>query len=102
MKIVKQTVIAKTRKLSAKWTVEATEDMISAFDARCAKLPPDERNITRTVLEPIIREIYRRYVNSKKPLTVEEELTQAMAQEITQEIDNEIINDLLKIVKENK
>ena len=98
--VTKQTINAKPRKLSAKWTVEAMAD-VRPWPTH--EIPPiSVPGSYSTITEQIIREVIYRYKMRKRQAgfdRVEEELTQAMAVEITKEIDQQIIKDLIKATR---
>ena len=92
MKIIKQIITAKSRKLKARWTMEALDDFKDLS-------PLPEPKITNSIIEAIIYELYRRYKEKRKPLSIEEEFTQVLAAEITEEIDKEILKELQKTMQ---
>ncbi len=100
MEITKQTINAKPRKLSAKWTVETMQEVRPwpTYEMEPIPVPKTCNSITEQILREILYR-YRMWKREKLFKGVEEELTQAMAAEITKEIDADIIKDLIKATK---
>ena len=85
--VTKEEVIAKPRKLTAKWTVESIQDLESKMYGPARPSRP-KRPLTR---EEEADEIIRRLsAPPTPPRTLHEELADALAEEISKEIDNEI------------
>ena len=91
-------ILAKTRTLQAKWTVETQEDLFQTYEINAPKEP--EPKWCNSIFESIFRELYQRYKNWRNPpFDIEKELTEALSQEIVKEIDDQILKDLIAATK---
>ena len=87
MKLIKQTISAPPRKLSAKWTMELLPEM---------QVGPTRRKKPETVEEEADEIIHRLKTPPAPYKTLEEELTEALAFSIAEELDREILEELRK------
>jgi hypothetical protein len=88
IRIVKETIQAKSRKLSATWTYEDIPDRIS-------RIKPVKNMTKEEEADEIIRRLSQPY------RTPEEEMWIVMSEAITKEIDNEIMKSLVEWQKKN-
>ena len=96
MEIKQKTIVAKERKLSAKWTVESMDDAKDFWKIH-EVYPPENDKMCNSVIEAIFREVwhrwqYRRY--HRHGIDVQKELEEALAAEITEAINDQILKSL--------
>jgi hypothetical protein len=84
--IIKETIVAKTRKLSADWTIEEMQD-ITNFPSRRKKPETPEEEAD---------EIIHRLKHRQEKFSIEEELMGILGSEIQKEIDKEILEQMMK------
>lgn len=110
MKIVKQTVNAKPRKLKAEWTMETFEGQPKPKwmpDADWPDAPKSIPIVVATIYE-FIKQAYADYLEehyndltTMHGIDVEAEIIAPMSQEIKAEIDQSIIDDLITLATED-
>jgi len=118
--ILDQTTQPGTRKLSAKWTVEPMQKLVSEHGGGYRN--PKFEEMSDSEVEDIFREALDKWIwetknkvenkavfeeaeqelKDREVWTLEDELTAALAKEITEEIDNEIIASLMKEADKKK
>jgi len=54
----------------------------------------------QTIIGSVLRELWSKYQEKRKPPSMAEELSKILAEEIKEEIDQEILTDILKMSKE--
>lgn len=93
LSIIKQTVNAPARKLTAKWSLD--------IETRPAIPLKDVKDMT---IDEEADEIVRRLSQPYKTLTerLEDSLSAAMSEEISREIDNEILIELMRITNDKE